>query len=397
MRNPLNLSDRTILIGSFTVLALLVTLSVVLSPSGQFTMKIPCSYYSDPSGARAAYLLLVELGYDVERWVLPAADLPEDPRGVTLVVARPFVLSGHTRQRLLEFVRRGGRLLTTDAPSTGLMPGVILATPDDHDGGLEPEERTYRAIAPTPLTVGASEIVMSPRAVWKGGSGDSLELYGDDDAVTVVEHRLGEGRIIWWAAPTPLSNAGLTEKRNVELFLNSVGPPGVQRVLWDEFSHGHGGSLFSRIGRTPLVWALPQVGLILMAVIVSFARRSGPIRPVVETPRLSPLEFVESLGDLYASARAAPAAVGISSTRFRALLARRLRLSVSATPEELAQTARERLGYDDSTLLDDLRDSARAAGRDSINDRMAVRLVQALHDHARALGLGRDTSREKPR
>src|SRR2546422_4760103 len=51
----------------------------------------------------------------------------------------------------------------------------------------------------------------------------------------------GKGQVIWWAAATPLSNAGIRQRGNLNLFLNSVGPPGERR------SEEHTSELQSRL------------------------------------------------------------------------------------------------------------------------------------------------------
>ena len=62
--------------------------------------------------------------------------------------------------------------------------------------------------------------------------------------------------------------------------------------------------------KTPLPWAGWQIALAFAALLFTFSRRSGPLRMPLQESRLSPLEFVDTLGDLYQSAHAAPGSCG---------------------------------------------------------------------------------------
>ncbi len=65
--------------------------------------------------------------------------------------------------------------------------------------------------------------------------------------------------------------------------------------------------------------------------------------PAVES-RLSPLEFVETLGDLYQSAHASPPAVSVAYRRFRLALSRKLATSSKVKLPELCRAASSHIG-----------------------------------------------------
>ena len=81
--------------------------------------------------------------------------------------------------------------------------------------------------------------------------------------------------------------------------------------------------------------------------------------PATES-RLSPLEFVETLGDLYQSAHASPAAVSVAYRRFRLSLSRKLAVPAKAKLPELCRAASSRFGWPEEPLLDTLARSERA-------------------------------------
>jgi hypothetical protein len=196
---------------------------------------------------------------------------------------------------------------------------------------------------------------------------------------------LGHGQILWLAASTPLTNAGIQRSGNLELLLNFAGSPQRTRIFWDEYFHGQGRSLADYFARTPLPWGLAQLGLLLTVALLAFSRRSGPVHPLARDSRLSSLEFIDTLGGLYQRAHAARGAVEVAYQRFRFLLSRRLGLPLTATDGELDQAARQRLAVDG--LLDILQ-RCRAAQDDlDLQDAKALELVQALHNFGEVLSL----------
>ncbi len=114
--------------------------------------------------------------------------------------------------------------------------------------------------------------------------------------------------MLWWTDASPLTNSRISEAHNLDLFLNALGTEakGIARpesVYWDEYFHGERMSLWVYAERTPVIWGLLQTTVLAMAVLFTLGRRSGPVLPVAAPSRLWPLEFVNTLGELYARAR----------------------------------------------------------------------------------------------
>jgi len=382
MGTVLERGDWKILIIAGVLLIALLGATLLVSPPPQDPLGLACSRSPSSTGAKATYLLLHDLGYDVIRWQRPEVELATPAAGTVLVAAGPMMsFSRGARQALRKFAGEGGTVLTSGPEGALLIP----------DGGTEPGDprevgwRTFRPLLPSPLAREAPEVVLDPGTVWTAERGEHLALFGDDKATVVVSHRQGRGRFIWWASATPLTNAGLTQKGNLALLLNALGPAGTT-VIWDEYSHGHRGSLLGYMKKTPLRWAMVQAVLLAVAVCLTFARRSGPVRPLFAESRLSPLEFVDTLGDLYRRAGGTPAAVEVALQRFRFLLARRLTLPAAVALERLYGAARQRLGADDGLIR--VLTAAESAMKDpGLDDARALRLVQALHDQTRSLRL----------
>ena len=275
--------------------------------------------------------------------------------------------------------------------------------------------KEFAAELPAPLTSGAPEIVMKTSTRWVPPLPNQQRYYGDTAGPTVLGYRLGKGEVIWWADSLPLTNYGLTQSSNLMLFLNSLRRQDVlagsrggriagqadrhdgtarekrTRVLWDEYYHGERLGFWAYMGRTPAPWAIVQLGFLGLAALLAFGRRSGPLRSLPHESRLSPLEFVETLGSLYQHQGAARDALEISYGRFHSLLVRRLRLSESAAADEIARGVRERLGWTVPGFWETLHRSERGIKNANLNDHEALRLVQDLHDYGRRLRLEEGT------
>ena len=117
---------------------------------------------------------------------------------------------------------------------------------------------------------------------------------------------------------------------------------------------------------------------LVAAVLFTFARRSGPIFIPVEVSRLSPLEFVDTLGGLYERAGAGSAGVSVSLQRLRTLLTRQLALPSSTSAVALAAAAEQRLGWRDKNLRDTLVSAEAATRQEKVTSRTALELVRSL-------------------
>jgi hypothetical protein len=215
----------------------------------------------------------------------------------------------------------------------------------------------------------------------------AVPLYGNQQEKVVVRYPHGEGDVIWIASATPFTNAGIREKGNLEFLLAAIGDSKHTRVLFDEYVHGYG-ERDSRGSKHPLVTALWLQSLLLaLAVLFTFSRRSGPLRPIPATPRLAPLEFVETLGGLYQQARAGSVAVDIYYQRFQCSMTRRFGLPPDATPEQLDRAARERSTLRDDAFVQTLHAARSARYQPDLPQREALAIVRALYSYGLRLGL----------
>jgi hypothetical protein len=212
-----------------------------------------------------------------------------------------------------------------------------------------------------------------------------VPLYADGDKQVVVTYRFGRGEVIWWASATPLTNAGLLEPGNVEFFLACVGAKDQRRVLWDESVHGYGPTSAASARLGPLFWIILQLGIFTLGILLTYSRRSGPIVHPTTERRLSPLEFVRTLGSLYERAGAASVAVDIGYQRFRYWLTRRVGTTGDASVDELERAVRERWHQADAGFGATLRACESARDDLELTPRAALKLTRALHDYTARL------------
>jgi hypothetical protein len=389
---PLQLTsgDRKILLIGAGVFVFLLVVTALLGGEGGSQEEVPTTYSTASGGSRAAYLLLKESGYTITAWEQPLRDLA-DGKGKTLVLADPATAPAtEDRQKLEAFLRSGGRLI-----ATGTFASFYLTSSDavpDPVGGIA--WKRLPALVPSAITRAAPEISMAPKGYWRPSSG-VVALYGEPEKPAVVKYKLGEGEVLWLAAATPLTNAGLKEPGNLEFLLAAAGDPGQSDILWDEFVHGYQHSTGTSASNRIINWIGLQLLIFAAAILLAYSRRSGPIWvPAAET-RLSPLEFVRTLGSLYQHANAGGVAVDISYQRFRYLLTRRLGISVNAPVADLERAVHERWAFDEKGFANTLLECESCRYDPNVRPGTALHLVQTLFDYARKLKLMGTVREEK--
>jgi Domain of unknown function (DUF4350) len=394
MPDALDTGDRKLLIGAGVSLAILLVASAYLSPKQNAGRSAyPSSYSSEWDGAKGPYLLLQNLHYDVERWEEPPTELSGTPGNEVLIFAGPTqTATEEEKSAIFGFLQQGGRVVASGSGAAKLLPGA----PTLSESFLTEETTTFPALLPSPFMRGAPEISMFPPDNWQPKSASQLAVYGNEETAAVITYPVGKGQVILWGNSAPLTNGRIRDSGNLPFFLNSLGPREGVRVLWDEYFHGARGTLWSYIVRTPLMWGALQLGLVFLAIVATYSRRQGPIGVLVRASRLSPLEFVETMGDLYSSAHAGSAAVRIAYQRLRFQLTRQLSLAPNASDSDLAQSAGKALAWNEQEFSATLTRAERATSAASVSDADTLQLVQEMFDYASCLEVRRTETREKP-
>jgi hypothetical protein len=384
------------------VIALFVLLALVAPSEDANRNPVPSTYLTGTHGAKAAYTLLVQSGYQIQRWDEPLSVLAEhaDPNTVVLF-AEPYDASPEDKRAVAAILHKGGRVLATG-------PTGALLLPRSHTGS--PTLPSFAACEAqpeglSPLAASGS-IWIVPRVVWTATSPETRADYTCAGEPVVVEYPVAaqpnpagaqtnydqeiQGRAIWWASSTPLENGSIQRGANLDLFLNSIGPAqaanGPIHIYWDESLHGdsHSSWEYVRGPLWPLLWS--GSAILLLLVLFSFSRRSGPIRPLPRAPRTTPIEFLEALGALYRSTGAASTALQVAWERFRAqsaLLTGQRTAQMDA--KQIAFALERRFGSAAANIEPDLIAAEEACYEDHLKPRRALILIRTLRQHEETL------------
>jgi hypothetical protein len=383
----LDRKDRRMLLVILGLVALLFLVFVLFIPQQDPNSNpIPSSYLSGQHGAKAAFTLLEQSGYAVERWEQSLSDLAARAgAGTVLILAEPYSYNPEDRAAIVSILRKGGRVVATGFQGGLLLPGsdvtfskeIAFAACEAEPDGLDP-------------LAGRGAIWIIPSAAWKETRPEVRTAYTCAGQPVVVQYPVGKGTVVWWASSTPLENGSISRGQNLELLLNSIGSAQSQgqnqHIYWDESLHGLVHSPWDYV-RGP-VWPLLSLGALGLALLVifSYSRRSGPIRPLPQAPRTTPIEFLDALGALYRSTGAAATAMQIAWERFRsqsALLTGQRTASLDA--RQLAAVIERRFGAAGAGMEADLIDAEEACADDTLKPSRVLALIQTLRRHEETL------------
>jgi hypothetical protein len=374
----LDQKDRRLLLVCLGVVVVLAVITAVFGRNeNSDTNTVPSSYLTGKHGARAAYDLLAESGYNVQRWEQPLGELAEQTNRQTVVIlADPDLRDSSPNDfKALDLILdRGGRILVTG------MEGGVLAP----DGTAHPTTQLNEAACKlTPQGLGSladsGEIWMQPEATWNVNDPKFHVDYNCSGEPAVVEYDEHAGHVVWWAGSTPIENASISRANNLNLFLDAIGSPEGHRFYWDESLHGETKSEWY-YARGPalgmLIWG--TLGLALLTVL-SFSRRRGPVRDVPQPARSTPVEFIEALGSLYGKAGASATAVQLAYDRFRRAMGalcgvKGMQMDAGA----LADALLRRFPAAGADLESDLTECESACNDDFLVPKRALVLVQKL-------------------
>jgi hypothetical protein len=370
---------------------LLIGAASLLAPPNDDSDKTPTTYNAGTAGIKAAYMLLGDLGFTTARWEQSPDQLATlDAPNTTLIFAQPIVPADKldaARASIATFLNRGGRVLVTGPEAATLLPNASTA---------KPTQIFQKLCVTTPEGRGplarAGQVSMNDNARWTALSPlVHIDQWCGGDAV-VVSYRVGAGTAIWWSSTLPLSNQGLKEDASLKLVLASVANPAnaenpTHHILFDEYFHGVKTSLFDLTRGLPIPQIAWQTAAVALLLVFSFSRRNGPIRLPAHLPRTSPIEFAESMGQLYRKAGATQAATESARHRLLNFLVARCglpRTVVQSDAATIAQALQSRIPGDWTALAQHLTQAAEAQFH-SLAPRNALALVKALDLDLRTL------------
>jgi hypothetical protein len=290
------------------------------------------SYDPGSQGARAAFLLLQQMGKDVAaskrivegkvRWVL-------EPRERS----KQF-------EALPAWVRAGGKLLLADdknliAESLGIHATEETIEQDKHRQTTKIGEQTVT------IETGAIELVteLPPDRTWPDDASEPL----------VSIYQVGRGEV--WLVHYPqfmqndLLKRSMQEGRDnglvvLELADAMVGDGG-ERIWFDEYFHGmrvHP-SVFELLTTSPFIWVSLQGVLLLLLTIWHYAPRFGTFQEQLPVRRRSKEEYLRAMANILERKHAYDLALGSVRNAVIRDLAQALSLPAEIQTTELARQA----------------------------------------------------------
>lgn len=384
-------NDLAVIAAAGVVMAALAIVSFLLTHTDTAPRVPGSSYSAQPAGTKAAYLLLKELGHDIDRSFEAFASLRVEPPTTLLVIANPSEPPSNQDKRAVRtFVEQGGVVVAFGRRAGTFLPGVEIqpARRDERE-----HVATFSAKLPGALTRAAPEV--SGRGVKPPEmAAEYAPAYTSASEVAIVTARFGAGQVIWWLDHAMIENDRLARADNVQVLVNAAGAPGGRTVLWDEYYHGERRSLWSYLAGTPLGWGVAQLGFAALAAFIAVARRRGPLRARFVEPRTSPLEFVDTMGSLYERAGASRAVVEMSRARLRRHLAAASGLPPATRDAALVAAAAARTGIDGDRLMSALSEAADTLRRTSSREKDVVAVVAELQELSAAVSAARAGRRD---
>lgn len=317
-----NRLTAAIAMGVFLILAVLLA-SFSSRQSSDALLRRPSTFFTDPSGARALFLVMKQFLPATAQWRRPFQYLPKPgsaDAASTLIAAGPArPLSGSEVDHLDRWLASGGQLILLTANGWPMRPRMSsndadsIETPAQNDAepGAMPmllsryagalhwtkEEKliTGRAAG---SSIPNGEITLAWRRGFTHTGGAKVVASAGNTAVA-VEIPVGQGRIIAVADPTMASNGALRRSDNAVWLVSLAAGWGNGKILFDEYHHGFGQKrgawqLTRAFFATPWGWCVLQVVAAGLLYVFAYRRRFGRIRELPAPNRASPLELVKA-------------------------------------------------------------------------------------------------------
>ncbi len=249
---------------------------------GNTWSKRDTTYSPGPSGTKAFYLLLEQLGLPVIRLRRP--DYASLPPTAALWNLSAEPIGAVDRSALLAFVRAGGTFLAGEGPMQKLMVDSSLGDPTfawsekkrHSESGLPVEADEVQVVRDLPIP-------------------DRVYLLAKDGGPVVAAWRVGKGRLVFLGIRGALTNEEIGRSNNGSFFANLAFDSGTPQVF-DEFATGLGDLKLSTVLlRAPYRFGLAQAVMAFAVLIISLAVRRLPARAPERIRRRQTADHVDAV------------------------------------------------------------------------------------------------------
>lgn len=377
--------DGWLAIGLFVVLAAITIFAAVRDVQAPSLPRL-ASESNAPEGARALWLWLEQLGYQVTR-ESPASFRVADEADLLLVLEPTFPFASGDWREIDDWVADGGTAVFAgqwlSLSSVAGHYDFFLGPASDSDAvGLQVplfNSPPFRPSAPlrAALSFNAS------------GREDFVTLLAGPDGPVVLAFEQGKGRVILSAVSEPFTNEGLKQADNASVVLNVVSAArrrGV--VMFDEWHHGLRSAEAELAGPGDWLFATPAgramlfvAGVVFLALVFRGQRFGRPVPLSKEMLRRAPLEHITAIANLSRRAGHRAAVVRQYHQHLKRALGQRYRLSPDLPDAPYAaQLAAYNPAVDEKRLLDLLARLSRRAVSEAELLQMAGEVVDWTKD-----------------
>ena len=294
--------DSWMALGLFILLALISALSFYQQTQNQAHPPLT-SFSTQPDGARAFWLWLEGIGYEVSDRVTATFAIPEGTD--VMLLLEPTIFIEPVEWSLIDgWVENGGTLVVV---GSGIQADQAFA---HFDFGLNLRIVPSSDLLPqNPLMAAPPpSAVQLTDEVWtlQTRRDDFVTHFALGGAPVVVSLEQGNGRVILTTFALSFTNKGLQTAGYSSVALNLIRAAGqAQKVWFDEWHHGvrvqtnEIADLGTWLRRTPLGRAFVFIAVVVFAALVLQGRPFGrPVPLPQDTNRRAPIEYITALANL---------------------------------------------------------------------------------------------------
>jgi hypothetical protein len=313
-------------------------------------------------------------------WIDPASSSKMTEGVTALQPVQPTILTSSVQSVMPSRFAARLRIVPPPAPAEKGKSGVVfgIGPPPERRGGIGFGPGAGEVPEPPPPSAGT---IPSPPV--------PVVHIADKSGALLVDYSYGLGKVVILSDPYIVSNGGIKLDDNLQLAINAItARDGV--IAFDEYHQGRGvteNAFAAYFAGTPVLALAAQIGLLVLLMLWTKARRFGRPLPLPHVDRRSSLEFVASMAELQERSRAFDLAIENIYTRTRRVLARHAALDYNSSRSEIAARVAERSSIDAHRLELLMRQCEEAINGLPIGARQSIDLVRRLRNVEKQLGL----------
>jgi hypothetical protein len=313
-------------------------------------------------------------------WIDPASSSKMTEGVTALQPVQPTILTSSVQSVMPSRFAARLRIVPPPAPAEkgGSGVGFGIGPPPVRRGGIGFGPGAGEVPEPPPPSAGT---IPSPPV--------PVVHIADKSGALLVDYSYGLGKVVILSDPYIVSNGGIKLDDNLQLAINAItARDGV--IAFDEYHQGRGvteNAFAAYFAGTPVLALAAQIGLLVLLMLWTKARRFGRPLPLPQVDRRSSLEFVASMAELQERSRAFDLAIENIYTRTRRVLARHAALDYNSSRSEIAARVAERSSIDAHRLELLMRQCEEAINGMPIGARQSIDLVRRLRNVEKQLGL----------